>query len=279
MESQAKQLIDKIRGIIASLDLHDMVKDRDFTQVFDEMTSRLAVERIVMVGASAYERHGDECGQQFVYNFEHVPFIDRDWHIKECDIESLLERGDLADRVRKLATVALDDVEDAAMAILDKANTYNPRIGGDGVAACGSHPVETGCFSNTLGNAELSGKNIAAAIRLIDGFVDLQGIKISVKPRCLIVSHDMKSDADEIMKYAAKPLPVIGLKRMKSANWFIRTNISGMMFFERAPLKMTCGFDFETGELIVRPFMRGSFGCADPRALVGAFPERKTKND
>ncbi len=174
------------------------------------------------------------------------------------------------------------------------ANVYNRAFdsnftGGDGIELSSSvhKNVAGGTWANELTTtADLSESALEQAHIDIGKYTDDRGLKINVRPLCLVIPVDLQFEAERILKtpyrvgtadndlnahYSMGKLPK-GYKVNHYLTdvdaWFLRTNApDGMKAFQRRPLQFTIDNDFDTENAKFKATERYVFGWTDPRGL------------
>ena len=177
------------------------------------------------------------------------------------------------------------------------ANIYNRAatagyVGGDGVVLISNaHPTLGANQSNVLSTAAALSE--AALEDLCIQIMDAQnsrGLKISLRPKTLIVPTALAFEAERILKSAlqndtannainalkskgAIPEYKVNHYLTDSNNYFIRTNApNGMCWFDREKTEFTKDADFDTDNAKAKSYMRFSAGWTDWRGLYGSLP-------
>jgi len=161
------------------------------------------------------------------------------------------------------------------------ANIYNRVInatytGGDGVAlGSTAHPSVSGDQSNILATAaDLSEASLEDLTIQIMNATDPKGLKISLRPKCLVVPTALVYDANRILKsnlrvatadndtnalklVGAIPEIVVNNYLTDSNAWFIRTNApDSLCWFDREMPQFTKDEDFDTDNAKAKGYMR-----------------------
>jgi len=161
------------------------------------------------------------------------------------------------------------------------ANIYNRVVnagylGGDGVALGSiAHPSLAGNQSNILGAAaDLSEAAIEDLTIQIMNAVDPKGLKISLRPKCLVIPTALVYDAQRILKsnlrvasadndtnalklVGAIPEIIVNNYLTDTDQWFIRTNApDSLCWFDREPVQFTKDEDFDTDNAKAKGYMR-----------------------
>jgi len=176
------------------------------------------------------------------------------------------------------------------------ANIYNRVIsasytGGDAVAlGSTAHPTVSGNQSNILATAaDLSEASLEdLTIQIMDA-KDNKGLKISLRPKCLIIPTALTYDAERILKSqlrsgtsdndtnalrALGAVPEVNVNHYltDSDAWFIRTAgvEAGLCWFDREPVQFTKDTDFDTDNAKAKGYMRFIPFWGDWRALYSS---------
>ena len=161
------------------------------------------------------------------------------------------------------------------------ANVYNrvvnpSYVGGDNVAlGSTAHPSLAGDQSNILSAAaDLSEASLEDLTIQIMNAVDPKGLKISLRPKCLVIPTALVYDAQRILKsnlrvdsanndtnalklLGAIPEIVINNYLTDTDQWFIRTNApDSLCWFDREPVQFTKDEDFDTDNAKAKGYMR-----------------------
>jgi len=175
------------------------------------------------------------------------------------------------------------------------ANVYNRAFtagftGGDGVVLCSaSHPCANGNQSNLLTAADLSEAALEDAVIQIGKATNSRGLKISLRPRCLLVPVDLQFEAERIVRSvlqndtannatnAIRSMGVFpeGIKvnhyLTDTDAWFISTNCpNGMKMYMRRSVELEQDNDFDTKNARASSYERYSVGWSDWRATFGS---------
>jgi hypothetical protein len=161
------------------------------------------------------------------------------------------------------------------------ANIYNRVIyasysGGDGVALVSTaHQSVSGNQSNILATAaDLSEASLEdLTIQIMDA-TDPKGLKISLRPKCLVVPTALVYDSQRILKsnlrqgtadndtnalklLGAIPEIVVNNYLTDSDAWFIKTNApDGLCWFDRESVQFSKDVDFDTDNAKAKGYMR-----------------------
>ncbi len=177
------------------------------------------------------------------------------------------------------------------------ANVYNRATDtnytfGDGkpLLSASIPNVAGGTWSNMLSTAaDLSEAALEQAAIDIQRFTNDAGLRISIKPKTLIITPDQEFEAVRILKSAGRvDTPNNDLNALKTMGiipeivvnqyltdtdaWFIRTNLakSGLKFWKRWEDRFEMDNDFDTENAKFKAISRYSFGITDKRAIFGS---------
>ena len=174
------------------------------------------------------------------------------------------------------------------------ANIYNRAFnssftGGDAVELISaSHPTVSGNQSNILATAaDLSEAALEdLTIQILDA-TDFKGLKVSIKPKCLVIPTALLYDAQRILKsnlrvgtadndtnalklVGAIPEIVVNNYLTDSDAWFIKTNVQdGLCWYDREEVQFTKDTDFDTDNAKAKGYMRFVPFWGDWRTLYG----------
>jgi len=161
------------------------------------------------------------------------------------------------------------------------ANVYNRVVnagfvGGDAVAlGSTAHPSVSGNQSNILATAaDLSEASLEDLTIQIMNATDPKGLRISLRPKCLVVPTALVYDANRILKsnlrvdtanndtnalklLGAIPEIVVNNYLTDADQWFIRTNApDSLCWFDRESVQFTKDEDFDTDNAKAKGYMR-----------------------
>lgn len=178
---------------------------------------------------------------------------------------------------------------------INGANVYNRAFnssytGADGVCLVSSAHVNVagGTWSNVIGTAaDLSEASLEQAVIDIQGFTDDRGLLIATMPKSLIIPRQLVFEAERILKADGRvgtdnndpnalrtlgfvPTVVVNQYLTDTDAWFLRTNESGLHYFERKADSFAQDNDFDTENAKFKASGRYSFGWSDPRSIYGS---------
>ena len=177
--------------------------------------------------------------------------------------------------------------------VLNSATTYNPNIGGDGVALLSTaHPIDGGTYANTFSTQlDLSEASLLQALtNMRTNFVDQANLKVFARGKKLLVPPALEWVAARLWHSTLRPgtadndpnaMRVTGslsdgydvLDFLTSPTyWFVLSNIPGLIFLEREPFEMSMEVDFITDNLLVKGYQRYYVGYFNPRSVFGSTP-------
>jgi len=161
------------------------------------------------------------------------------------------------------------------------ANVYNrvtsgSYVGGDAVAlGSTAHPSVSGNQSNILATAaDLSEASLEDLTVQIMNATDPKGMKISLRPKCLVVPTALVYDSNRILKsnlrvdsanndtnalklIGAIPEIIVNNYLTDTDQWFIRTNApDSLCWFDREGVQFTKDEDFDTDNAKAKGYMR-----------------------
>ena len=202
-----------------------------------------------------------DAGQRFVFNAKNVTVR------LGIPVEST---NGVLDTVNCLVDAFKEKRETEAADVLNKATTYNPTIGGDGMPLSSlSHPHDKGVWSNTFYHQmDLNRESLETALKQIEtSWFDVSGKQISANGVRLVVPPKLKKIA------ARLDFPHVAWGHMKNAYWwFVQTDIDGLIWYERIPFNLAVGIEKGTN----KPFLVGNerrvFTYTDPHAVFCATP-------
>lgn len=274
---------------------------KEWSQIFKTQKSTLAIESAVQArilglaqlkvegGATAFDNNA---GQRFVWNAE-AQEVALGYAITLKSVEDNQYTKDFNLMNLKLVDSFAQFKEIQGADILNNGQTYNPSVGGDGVALFStSHPYDNGTWANTfstqldLNEASL----LQACININSTFVDEAGLRINASARKLVVPPALEPVAGRLLKSELRPGTAnndINVIRTMSSGvteymvyhyltsnyaWFVPTNIEGLLYFDRIAYDSDMWVDNVTDNILVKGRERYTFSYRDPRAIWGSFP-------
>jgi hypothetical protein len=274
---------------------------RQWPKVFMRGVSKMGVERTAVVrmlslaqlkfegGATQMDNNA---GERFIYNHEAF----------EVGLGYAITRKAIADNLYEQQFPAsnldlqksFEQTEEIYTAnVLNTASTYNPNIGGDGVALLSaSHPIDGGTIANTPTTQQdlNEGSLLTALTSVRTNFKDQAGKKIFARGRKMIVHPNNEWVAARLIHTPLRPgtgdndisaLQATGSLPEKyevmdfltnAPWWFVQTTIDGLIFLEREPFEMSMEVDFITDNLLVKGYQRYYVGYSDPLCIYGNTP-------
>jgi hypothetical protein len=275
---------------------------RQWPKVFTKFNSEMALERTAemrylpvaqLKTEGGQTKFDNNSGERYVFNQEHL----------EIAIGFAITRKAIDDNLYKTqfhpSNLGLQESFSQAEEIyganvLNVATTYNPSVGGDGVALCSTaHPIDNGTYANTpttqIGLNEASLLNAMISIRT--NFKDQAGLRMFSRGRKLLGPPALEPTMIRLTKTELRPgtadndvnailstaggIPE-GYMVMdfltSSYAWFMLTNVAGLAMMNRKPFETDMQVDFITDNLLTKGYQRYSFNYFNPRALWGSFP-------
>lgn len=271
--------------------------DVEFEKLFDKFSSNRAFEEDVGLSSFGLAVQKGE-GQPISYDQERQGFTTRYTHAVFA-LGFIITREIMEDD--QYDVVGQNKAKGLAYSIRQTkeilgANVYNRAFnstytGGDGQALLSNaHPnIAGGTWSNLIATpADLSEAALEQAVIDIAGYTNDRGLRISVKPKQLIIPYTLQFEAARILKSVGRvgtdnndinALNNMGLFKDVIINhyltdsdaWFIRTDVpNGMKYFERRADEFGMDNDFDTENAKFKASFRASWGWTDPKGLYGS---------
>lgn len=273
-----------------------------YDKVFETGKSNMQVERVASMrylgiaqlkqdgGATAFDNNA---GEQYVYNQEHKG-VGIGYAITRNAIDDNLYKAQFKPSNLGLQKSMNQYKEILGANILNSATTFDPNVGGDGVALISTaHPVNGATIANRptvdVDLNEASLLSAQAAVRA--NFRDNAGLRMQARARKLVVPIALEPVAIRLLKTELRPgtadndvnaiLSTSGgipeghlVHDYLTSNfaWFLLTDQKGLSYLQRIPFEMDMQVDFITDNLLVKAFERYSFSYYDFRAIYGTFP-------
>lgn len=271
--------------------------------IFKVHKSRLALERTVQdrfMGVAKLKTEGgatsidNGAGQRWVYNMEPI----------EIGLAYAITRKAIDDNIYKdafqptnlnlqLSFKTFWNIK--AASIFNLATTAISGLGGDGQPLLStSHPYDLGTWANTgTTQADLNETTLLGGQKNIrKNYVDEAGILVDVHAERLLIPVDLEDTAIRLTKTELRPgtanndvnaIPLMagvgipqGYRVMRyftsARQWFLQTNVEGLVYLDRVPFEMDMHVDFITDTLIVKGYERGGMYYNDPRCTWGMLP-------
>jgi hypothetical protein len=274
---------------------------RQWPKFLDRGTSKMGIERTAEVrfvslpqlkfegGATAMDNNA---GERFIFNHEAF----------EVGLGYAMTRKAIADNLYESQFPAsnlglqnsFEQAEEIYAAnVLNASTTYNPNIGGDGVALLSTaHPIDGGTYANTFSTQlDLSEASLLQALtNMRTNFVDQANLKVFARGKKLLVPPALEWVAARLWHSTLRPgtgdndpnaMRVTGSLSdgydvldflTSSTYWFVLSNIPGLIFLEREPFEMSMEVDFITDNLLVKGYQRYYVGYFNPRSVFGSTP-------
>lgn len=269
----------------------------EFEKLFDKYTSQKAYEEDVGIssfGLAIQKAEGapiqyDQERQGFTTRYIHAVFalgfiITREiMEDDQYDVVGQNKAQGLAYSIRQTKEILGTNVYNRA---------FNTAFtGGDGSALLSaSHAnIAGGTWSNLIATAsDLSEASLEQSVIDIANYTNDRGLRISVKPKSLVIPYTLQFEAARILKSVGR----VGtdnndINALNSAGqfkdviinhylsdpdaWFIRTDVpNGMKYFDRRSDEFNMDNDFDTENAKFKASFRASWGWTDPKALYGS---------
>ena len=271
-------------------------------KIFEKAKSNMALERTAemrYLGLAAIKTEGgavafdNNASERYVYNQEHYE-IGLGYAITRKAIDDNLYKTQFTPTNLGLIESFGQTKEIYGANILNTATTYNPAVGGDGVALCATnHPIDGTTIANRpVVDVDLNEASLLnGMISIRQNFKDVAGLKIFARGRKLIIPPTLEPVAIRLTKTELRPgtanndvnaiqttaggLPegyIVNDFLTSNYAWVLLTNIKGLAYMERVPYEMDMQVDFTTDNLLVKGYERYSFGYFNWRAIWGSFP-------
>lgn len=267
---------------------HASVFDADTSDKAYEETQELAGFGLAPVKPEAASISYDTTVNGYITRFTNVTyglgFIVTQEAVEDNQYKEQAER-----RVRALRRSMRHTKEVVHANILNRGFDSN-FTGGDGVELLATnHPTANGTQSNELATpADLSEAALEDLFILIMNMTDTRGLRISAKPRKLIVSpaeifnatrivkSDLQNDTANNAVNAMKSMGILPDGVMPwtfltdADAWFVKTDVPGLKTYNRRELSFEKDGDFETGNRKHKSTERYAAGWDDWRAIAGS---------
>ena len=269
---------------------------RVWSQVYKTRKSNMALERLASMRylpIAAIKNEGaptaadNASGERYVYNQEHDE-IGLMFAITRKAIDDNLYKTEFGPNAMGLRNAFLRFEEVRGADVINTATTYNAAVGGDGKAlAATDHPVDGGTFSNLASPAASLNETslLNAQIAINADFRDNANQRMNAKPRRLLIPPTLQPTAIRLLETTLRPgtanndvnailstqggIPdgyLIWNYLTSNFGWQILTDQDGLIHFDRVAYESDMSVEFTTDNLLVKGYMRDSFGYNDPRA-------------
>lgn len=265
----------------------------EYTDLFTTHTSRRAWEEDVGYSGFGLAQVKGE-GASISYDTARQGFVNRYTHVVYAlgfIITKEMVDDDLYDVIGQTRASGLAFSLRQTKEVL-AANVYNRAFntsytGGDGKPlGSASHPnIAGGTWSNMPAvDADISETVLEQATIDIQKFTNDRGLRISIRPKKIIIPVDLDYDTNKILKTeyeVGTTNNTVNLVRSRFPGgavvnhyltdtdaWFIMTDApNGMKYFERQADTFDSDDDFDTNNAKYKGQFRCSFGWTDPRAM------------
>ena len=236
-------------------------------------------------GAISYDSHNQGGTAAYVHTTYGMGYI-----VTEEEIEDNLYKSVAEGRAQALG-FSMRQTREVVHALTFNRAFNSSYTGYDGKELCATdHPTIYGDQSNELATpADLSEAAIEDLAIQIRNAVNSRGLKISIRPRRLIVPPSLEFEAQRIVNSAKQSgtanNDLNAIKRQgifgegifvydyltDTDAWFIQTDApNGLKTFNRRALKFGKDNDFDTGNAKAKATMRFSNGHSEWRSLYGS---------
>lgn len=273
---------------------------RRYTQIFDTGTSKMAIERVAEMrytGLAQLKSEGGATvfdnapGERFVYNIEHRS-VGLGFAITREALDDNLYKDAFNPQSMGLMESFAQTKEIFAANVINTAATYNPLVGGDGVALLSTaHPIDNGTYANRPAvDIDLNEAALETALNAVRLYPDQAGLISMTRGRKLVVPVALQWAAERLTKtelrvgtnnndvsaiYTTGALPdgyVVNEFLTSSFAWFVLTSVKGLKYYERVPYEMDLQVDPTTGNLLVIAYERYGLAPVNPRCIWGTVP-------
>lgn len=268
-------------------------KERKSNMALEQSTSMRYIAQAYIKQEGAPSQADNASGQRYTYNQTHNELAVL-FAITRKAIDDNLYKTEFGPAAMGLSE-AFDRTNEAFAAdVLNSSTTYQAAIGGDGVAlASTAHPVDGGTFSNLASPAASLNETslLNAQIAINANFRDNANQRMNAQPRQLLIPPQLEPTALRLLKTELRPgtanndvnailstqggIPDSYLKwnYLTSAfGWQLLSDQDGLIHFDRIAYESDMSVDFTTDNLLVKGYMRDSFGYNDPRAAYFSRP-------
>lgn len=267
---------------------------KEYTALFGTFSSDRAYEedqQLSSFGLAPVKPQGqatqyDTTSQGYTTRYTHVAYSLGFVITREAIKDNLYEKIGMQ-RTGGLAFSARQTKENVAANVYNRAQTSG-YTGGDGVVLSSiAHTSAAGNWSNRLATAaDLSEASLEDLVIQTGQAVNDRGMKISIKPKALIIPVQLQFEAARILKSTLQSgnanNDINALKAMgafpdgvkvnhyltDADAFFIRTDVpDGMKLFQREAAEFNSDGDFDTDNIKYKFYERYSFGWTDPHAV------------
>lgn len=205
-------------------------------------------------------------------------------------MEDNLYKSDFPKQSQSLRRSLEQTKEIAGAAVLNNGFSSSFPVGDGQALFSTAHPIDNGTVANTFAvQADLNEASLEQAIIGTQGFRDIAGLRVMVKPEKLIVPRQLQYVAVRLLKsemrtgtanndisaiYNTSAVPngyAVNQFLTSGSAWYLKTNAdNGFKYFERSPVKTDMITDFDTKSIKVSAIERYSFGVSNWRAGWGS---------
>lgn len=285
-------------GLAGVTGMYDQIPTQ-WSQVFDtensEMNSEITAEERYL-GLARLKNEGAQiefdnaAGDRFRWTVQHTVF-GLGYAVTKEAIEDNLYKKQFNTSNLGLVNSFKQTKEIVAANVLNNGTVYNASIGGDGVALFSTaHPVDGATWANRPAvDVDLNEAALENALTTIRYFPDQANLRVLAKGQKLIVPPQLEYVANRILetdlrvgtsdndinaiKYLGKlPGGVVVMDFLTSPfAWFVKSDIKGLVNYNRRAFSTDMQADFTTGNLMVTGDERYSFAAINPRSVYGSF--------
>lgn len=276
-------------------------RETQYNKIFKTEKASKAIEYRVqmrMLGMAALKAEGqsttfdNNAGQRYTYNAV-MKTVGLGYAITSEAMEDNQYKSDFKAANLSLMESFQELKETYGANVLNNATTYDGTVGGDGKALCATdHPMDGGTWANKFStDLDLSESALEQAlINIRSNFKNEAGLKINAMGKTLIVPVNKQFEAQRLLKTELRPGTAnndtnavrssdFGIRDFvvmdyltSTRAWFVKTNIEGLVLFERRKFESSMFTEDFTDNLYVKASERYCFIHSDPRAIYGSFP-------
>lgn len=276
--------------------------ERQWSKIFKQTDSKMALERrasMRYLGLAMLKNEGaptsfdNAAGERHVYNQEHNE-IGLGYAITRKAIDDNLYKAEFGPNNDGLMESFVQTEEIYGANVFNSGTTFNPAVGGDGVALFSTaHPVDGTTIANQPSpDVDLNETSLLnALIQIRSNWRDNAGLKVYARGKKVLIPTGLEPIALRLFRSELRPgtatndvNAILGMNDSLKEGfiindfltsnfaWFILTNIDGLIYMNRVPFEMDMSVEFTTDNLLVKGYQRYSFGYYDWRSVWGTFP-------
>lgn len=271
--------------------------DKEYTDLVDVFTSDMTYEEdqemtgfgLAPVKAQGMPTTYDTMSQGYTTRYTHIAYGLGFIITREAIDDNQYEKVGMQ-RTGSLAFSMRQTKENVVANLYNRAFNSSYTMGDGKELLATDHPSLAGTWQNELTtSADLSEASLEDLVVLIGQAKNSRGLRISIKPKSLIIPVQLQFEAARILKSVQQSgtanNDINALKAMgafpdgvkvnhyltDTDAFFIRTDVpEGLKLFQRTAAEFKQDTDFDTDNLKYKAYERYSVGASDPRALYGS---------